>query len=211
MLRQSEASVRQFKPMWCLAGGKVQKRPFAHSKFGAGCRPWSRSTSIPPCLTKINRPSGLLDRMNHCSRMSACPHIPMKPLSSTFAKRNTAFLALLVWVFTLASGVANACRLEARGAHGHLTATGGFQEAATPGMSAGHVRAVADHDDDAHSSRASCLKACDDVAQSLPKQDLTTAQPDPGLAPLVLTIWTAATAVVLPFRRTDPVQPHVLE
>jgi hypothetical protein len=135
----------------------------------------------------------------------------MKLLSSTFVKCNTAFLVLLVWVFVLSSGVANACLLEARGGHGHLTATGVFQEGATPGMSAGHVRAVANHDDDAHSSEASCLKACDDVAQSLPKQDLTTAQPDPGPAPLVSIPWTAATAVVLPFRRTDPVQPHVLE
>ena len=138
-------------------------------------------------------------------------HVPMKLLSSTFAKRNTALLVLLVLLFALASGVANACLLEARVAHGHLTAAGGFKEAAAPGMSAGHVKAVADHDDDAHSSKASCLKACDDVAQSLPKQDLTAAQADPGPAPLVLTLWTAATAAVLPFRRTDPVQPHVPE
>jgi hypothetical protein len=135
----------------------------------------------------------------------------MKRLSSTFAKRNTAFLVLLVWVFALASGVANACRLEAHGARGHLTAAGGFHEAAAPGMSAGRVKAVADHDDDAHSSKASCLKACDDVAQYLPKQDLTGAQADPGPAALVSTLWTAATAVVLPFSRTDLVQPHVLE
>jgi hypothetical protein len=133
----------------------------------------------------------------------------MKLLSSTFAKRNTAFLVLLAWVFALASGVANACRLEARGAHGHPTATEGFQEAATPGMSAGHARAVAD--DDARSSKASCLKACDKFAQSLSKQDLTAAQADAGPAPLVLIIWTVATAVGLPFRRTDPVQPYVPE
>ena len=138
-------------------------------------------------------------------------HVPMKLLPSTFAKRNTALLVLLVLLFALASGVANACLLEARVAHNQLTAARGFEEAAATGMSAGHVKAVADHDDDAHSSKASCLKACDDVAQSLPKQDLTAAQADPGPAPLVLTLWTAATAAVLPFRRTDPVQPHVPE
>ena len=135
----------------------------------------------------------------------------MKLLSSTFAKRNTASLVLLAWVFAMAAGVANACLLEAREAHGHLVAAGGFQEAATPGMSAGRARAVADHDDDAHNSKASCLKACDDVAQSLPKQVLTAAQADPGSAPLVSILWTAATAAALPLRRTDPAQPHAPE
>ena len=133
----------------------------------------------------------------------------MKLLSSSFAESNAASLVLLVWVFALVSGVANACLLETRGAHGHLTAAGGFEEAAATGMSAG--KAVADHHDDAHNSNASCLKACDDVAQSLPKQDLTAAQADPDPAPLVSILWTAATAAVLPFRRTDPVQPHVPE
>ena len=135
----------------------------------------------------------------------------MKPFSSPFAKRSVSFLVLLVWVLAMASGVVNACLVEARGAHGHLTAAGGFQEAATPGMSAGRPRAVADHDDDANSSKASCLKACDDVAQSLPKQDLTAAQADPGPAALVWILWTVTTAVVLPHHRTDPVQPCVPE
>ena len=70
MLRQGEVSTLQFKRMECLVGGKVQKRPWAHSKVGAGCRPWSRSTSMRPRLTKINRPSGVLGRMNHSLRMS---------------------------------------------------------------------------------------------------------------------------------------------
>lgn len=135
----------------------------------------------------------------------------MNFLSSTFAKRNTAFLVLLVWMFALASGVANACLLEARGTHGHLTVAASFEEAATPRISAGHAGAVADHDDDAHGSKASCLKACDDVAQSLPKQDLTAAQADPGPAPLVSILWTAATPALLPFHLTDPVQPPAPE
>ena len=135
----------------------------------------------------------------------------MNFLSSTFAKRNTAFLVLLVWVFALASGVANACLLEVRGTHGHLTDAAGPEAVATLKVSAGHAGAVVGHHDDAHGSKASCLKACDDVAQSLPKQDLTAAQADPGPAPLVSILWTAATPVVLPFRRTDPVQPHAPE
>ena len=38
----------------------------------------------------------------------------MKLFPNTRAKRNTAFMVLLVWLFALASGVANACLLEAR-------------------------------------------------------------------------------------------------
>ncbi|MDP2818866.1 MAG: hypothetical protein Q8O29_11455 [Polaromonas sp.] len=131
----------------------------------------------------------------------------MKLLSSTFAKRNTAFMVLLVWVFALASGVANACLLEARGTHGHPTATSHAGSAATPAISAGHAGAVVGHDENPNSSRAPCLKACEDIAQSLPKQDLTAAHTDPGPAPLVSVLWTAATPVVPAFRQLDRVRP----
>ena len=135
----------------------------------------------------------------------------MKLFSSTFAKRNTAFLVLLVWVFALASGVANACLLEVRGTHGHLTDAAGPEAAATLKVSAGHAGAVVGHHDDAGAPKALCLKACEDVAQSLPKQDLKAAQADPGPAPLVLVLWTAATPALLPFRQTGPVQPAAPE
>ncbi len=135
----------------------------------------------------------------------------MKLLASTFAKRNTAFLVLLVWVFALASGVANACLLEVRGSHGQLTVSAGFEAEAKPEVPVGHAGAAAGHDDDADASKAPCLRACDDVARSLPKQDLTAARADPGPAPLVLILWAAATPVVLPFHQTDPAQPYVPE
>ena len=135
----------------------------------------------------------------------------MKLFSSPFAKRSTAFLALLVWVFALASGVANACLLEVRGTHGHLTDAAGPEAVVTLRVSAGHAGAIVGHDDDADASRAPCLKACEDVAQSLPKQDSQTARADPGPAPLVLVLWTAATPALLPFRQMDPVQPAAPE
>ena len=135
----------------------------------------------------------------------------MKLFSSAFAKRRTAFLVLLVWVFALASGVANACLLEVRGTHGHLTDAAGPKAVVTLKVSAGHAGAIVGHDDDADASRAPCLKACEDVAQSLPKQDSQTARADPGPAPLVLVLWTAATPAQIPFRQADPVQPHAPE
>ena len=135
----------------------------------------------------------------------------MKLFSSTFAKRNTAFLVLLVWVFALALGVANACLLETRGTHGHLTDAAEPEAVATFKVSAGHAGAVVGHHDDADASRAPCLKACEDVAQSLLKQDLKAEQADPGPALLVLVLWTAATPALLPFHQSDPVQPHAPE
>ena len=131
----------------------------------------------------------------------------MKLLSSHLAKRSTALLMLLVWVFALASGVANACLLEVRGTHGHLTDVAVPKAIAALKVSAGHAGAVVGHHDEADASRAPCLKACEDVAQSLPKQDLKAEQANPGPAPLVSVLWTAATPALLPFRQTDPVQP----
>jgi hypothetical protein len=133
--------------------------------------------------------------------------MPMNLFSSTFAKRNTALVVLLVWVFALASGAANACLLEVRETHGHLTEAAGPGAVATLKVSAGHAGAVVGHDEDADASKMPCLKACADVAQSLPKQDLKAAQADPGPAPLVLVLWTAATPALLPLHQTELVQP----
>lgn len=140
----------------------------------------------------------------------------MKLFSNTFAKRNTAILVLLVllvWLFALASGVANACLLEARGTHAY-GATAGYSEAAhAPGVSPGHAGAVADRDhaNASYASSATCLKACGDGTYSVPKPDLTATQTDPGPALLVAVLWTAATPVVSPPSRMDHVQPSAPE
>ena len=130
----------------------------------------------------------------------------MKLFSNTSAKRNTAFMVLLVWLFSLVSGVANACLLEERGTHSHV-ATVGYSEAAHAlAILPAHAGAVADHVDESH-FKAPCLKVCDDGSRSLPKPDLKVAQPAPGSAPLVAVLWTPATPVILAPRRTDDMQP----
>lgn len=58
-----------------------------------------------------------------------------------------------------------------------------------------------------HSTKAPCLKACDDGSNSLPKQDFAFAQVDPGPAPLVAVLWAAARPVVSTSRRMDDLQP----
>lgn len=135
----------------------------------------------------------------------------MKLFSNTRARRNSACMVLLVWLFALASGVANACLLEAREAHAHV-ATAGFSEAVqAPALWTGHAGAVADHDDDALADKAPCQKVCDEGSHSLPKQDLTVAQTDPGPAPLLAVLWTAATPVISTSARMDDVQPAIPE
>ena len=135
----------------------------------------------------------------------------MKPFSNIRAKRNTAFLVLLMWLFALASGVANACMLEARGTHAHVVTVGLSETVSAPPVSLGHAGAVAGHDDDSQASKASCLKVCDDGARSVPRQDLTVAQTDSGQAPLVSVLWTAIPPVVSPPSRMDHVQPTAPE
>ena len=131
----------------------------------------------------------------------------MKLLSNTRAKRNTAFMVLLVWLFALASGVANACLLEARQTHSHV-ATAASSEAAAHAsvILPGHTGAVADGVDEPH-FKAPCLKVCDDGTRSFPKQDSTVAQTDPGPAFLVLVLWGRVAPVVPTLRQLDEEQP----
>jgi hypothetical protein len=131
----------------------------------------------------------------------------MKLFSSAHARRSAGFMVLLVWLFALASGVANACLLEAREAHAHASPAGFPAAVQAHAVSPGHAGAVADHDDDSLADKAPCQKVCDEGSHSLPKQDLTVTQTDPGPAPLVAVLWSAAATVVSAYARMDDVQP----
>ena len=131
----------------------------------------------------------------------------MKLFSNTRAKRNTAFVALLAWLFALASGVANACQLEAREIHSNVAVIGSQANAHVPAESAGLAFALARHDDDSDTSKAPCLKVCDDGSHSLTTQHSGIDQSEPGLAPVVAVLWSAATPVVSTRRRMEGLQP----
>lgn len=133
----------------------------------------------------------------------------MKHYFSTRAKRHTALLVLLGWLFALASGVANACLLEARVTHAYAASVEGAATAQVL-VSPGHAEVVADHEDP-HAARALCLKVCDDSARSLSKQDLTAFQADPGPAPLMSILWTALTPVATTLRQWSGVGPAFAE
>ncbi|MBI2750430.1 MAG: hypothetical protein HYX43_14165 [Burkholderiales bacterium] len=126
----------------------------------------------------------------------------MKLFSNTRTKRSTAWMMLVVWTFALASGMANACLLEERGAHEHATAVDAPHGTAQSAVAAGHV-SVADHDDDSHTSKAPCLKACDDGSLSLQKQMPGLDLIDPGIAFAVMLTWPIAVPVVSAQHRTD--------
>ncbi len=105
----------------------------------------------------------------------------MNRFSFTRAKRNTAFVVLLVWLFALAAGVANACLLDGPGFPSHAAAA----ESSGTG------------DEALHSSDAPCLKVCDDGSKSLPKPQSGLDPANPGPAPLMVIVWTTAIPGVL--------------
>ena len=133
----------------------------------------------------------------------------MKPFSNHRTKRNTAFVALMVWLFAMASGIANACLLETPAKHSHVAATHPEDAGRSPAL-AGHAVAVDDHDDDLDASRESCLKACGDGANAPVKLQTGGDLTDPGLAPLAMTIWTTAAPVASVPSRFDILQVPIV-
>ena len=138
----------------------------------------------------------------------------MKLLPNARTKRRAALAVLMLWLFAVATGWANACVLEARGTHVHAAAIDASEAgagAADSGrevtISAGHVSAVADHDEDPDVFKAPCLKLCDDgstsVVQVQPGLDLT----DPGTAPLAVVVWMVLAPTESALRRWDDLRP----
>lgn len=134
----------------------------------------------------------------------------MKFFSSNRAKRTTAFMVLLVWLFALTAGVANACLMEARSMHGLGATVSTPQNAIASAMSAGHmgvVGAFENRADDSALSKTPCLKVWDDGAQSMVKHQSTFDLTDPGLAPLFAILWTSVTPNFLVPHRFANLQP----
>ncbi|MEO8859444.1 MAG: hypothetical protein ABI343_20865, partial [Burkholderiaceae bacterium] len=100
----------------------------------------------------------------------------------------------LVWLFALASGVANACLIQVKEIPGH----GSLAAHSSPAenghaFSAAHVGAIPKHDTGLEASKSQCLKVCDDGSQSLTKQQAAIDLTFPDLAPLLALAWTTAT------------------
>ena len=133
----------------------------------------------------------------------------MKLFSNTCAKRNTAYWVLLLWLFALVSGFANACLLEAPESHTHVATAGSSETARAHAALAHHEGALAGHGNDSDISKAPCLKVCDDGAHSLPTQRSGVDQTDPGMAPAIAVLWTLPALVVPASHRMDELQSPV--
>ena len=127
----------------------------------------------------------------------------MKFFADTRTKRNTAFTMLLVWLFALASGAANACLLETPELHSKALRGASSTTGQAPADLLGHLGAPAGHGDDSDSPKESCLKVCDDGTHTLPNACSGVDHTDPGPAPLVAILWTGSPPVISAPRRLD--------
>lgn len=100
---------------------------------------------------------------------------------------------LVVWLFVLASGVANACLLEA-------PAHGGHQSSSESSHNEGH--AAANGHNSEQGSKAPCLKACDDGSQALQSSSGMDSV-DPGAPLLAAVLWTGRAPVAARHRGFD--------
>jgi hypothetical protein len=135
-------------------------------------------------LIKSQRPVGLIARIQ-------MPNMPSLP--NTRTRRNTASAMLFVWLFALASGLANACLVEPHGVRDHGSALSHPSAGPALGM-AGDLSEGLTHDDgesDTGPAKESCLKACSDGSQVLLKHATSFDLADPGLAPFVAAEWAA--------------------
>jgi hypothetical protein len=117
--------------------------------------------------------------------------------TSRHHKRNVALAMLLVWVFALLSGVANACLTEPRGETGHASLHA--SQVDHPAKVAVHPFAPDHAQDDEHPDKAPCQKSCDESSQTLLKQlpkpgtpGLQAAAPPPSTLAIDLQMASAA-------------------
>ena len=134
----------------------------------------------------------------------------MKFFAHTGIKRNTALAMLLVWLFALASGVANACFLKAPDPHSRAVMGSAATTSPAPAELVARPGASADHHDDSTSTKESCLKVCDDGTHALLKAHSGVDHNDPGPAPLVATLWAGSPPVVSTPRRVDDLAIPIL-
>ena len=124
--------------------------------------------------------------------------------------RISAFATLLVWVFALVSGVANACLLEAPRTSLQTEAIEQIKQQGEThvGFSRqAEIEADLDRAEDTHTSKQPCLKACDDNSRFLPQKYLA-GQVDPEQPIIVAVLWSLAEPIRLQYIQPSGTQ-HV--
>ena len=109
-------------------------------------------------------------------------------------------MMLLVWLFAVVSGIANACILKAHGDDAKVFTSEALEAANAHNAPAGHTPNA---DDELDISVAPCLKVCDDSSQALIKLKafVDWADRDPALTDSML--WAAAIQVTSAHRHLD--------
>ena len=136
----------------------------------------------------------------------------MTKLFNIHVHRGSALAMLLVWVFALISGVANACLLEAPRTPTHPgTSEQSNQHGAKHVELSSHVPTEdgSDQADEAHTSKQPCLKACNDNSKSLPKK-YAGGQIDPGVRIIVAVLWSLAGPIRLQYKKPNDTQHATL-
>ena len=116
--------------------------------------------------------------------------------------RTSASAMLLVWMFSLVSGVANACLLEAPGAaHApEKIQSSQHDERRVSLIGLLQTEAAVSDKDGAHTSKQPCLKVCDDSSKSPPKK-YASGQTEP-LSPITFDeLWSSADLIRLQYKR----------
>ena len=137
----------------------------------------------------------------------------MNLFASTRTQRRIAFAVVLVWLFAVASGVANACMLQASdgspapGVHAHGAMAASAASGDPTAVSAGHFEAGDGHDDDTRAAAPLCLKVCDEGSTAVLKLQAPVDLSDPGMAPLVAVMWNPAAPAASGPRWRVAVQP----
>ncbi len=141
-----------------------------------------------------NGPLNDMSRVHFYTYSESVRTIDVMKLFNARTLRGAKFVVLLVWLFGLASGVANACLLQDREGRHH-----GSREANE--MFIGTDGAIASHGDSSDASKAPCLKVCDDGSNSPVKQLSTFDLTDPGHAPWIVGAWPVVTTTASPLVR----------
>ena len=136
----------------------------------------------------------------------------MPNLFNTRINHASAFGMLLIWMFALISGVANACLLEAPGAVAHAGNTEQTNQHGVEHVTLSKyvpIEADSAQVDDAHTSKQPCLKVCDDSSRSLPKK-YPAGEIDPGLPIIVAVLWSLAEPIRLQHKQPNGSQHATL-
>jgi hypothetical protein len=107
-------------------------------------------------------------RHGFCDPAQYVLELNMTLTASRHHKRSIALTMLLVWVFALLSGVANACLTEPRVELAHTAPHASQADPPAPVAVQRHAADQAQHDE--HADKAPCQKPCDESSQTLLKQ-----------------------------------------